>query len=144
MSDAEMIELNASLERDAQRRSMAIELAKKAYGPDDVEVVLSADDESQPSGVQSVDGGYWVGARIFVGYEEVEDACGFQAPIEIGDRISFEVNGATIVAPLGEPIEDGMRNDAWAGVTTTVAGEEFVLWLYADGYRARPVVKDQA
>ena len=61
---------NASMRRNSKRERLAVEAAKEMYGSADVEVGRAferPDDE-----VEWVDGGYWVNARIWVDFEEVE------------------------------------------------------------------------
>lgn len=62
--------LELSADRAEARRLMAIKLADRDVHQADIEVLDS---------VEYRDGGYWVGARIWVDMESVEHACGFVA-----------------------------------------------------------------
>ena len=65
--ERQMNELNASLERQEQRERIAAGLAYENYASDDVVV------EPPDEGVESVDGGYWVKARLWVDADDVEE-----------------------------------------------------------------------
>lgn len=73
--ERQMNELNASLDRDAQRQEIALEIARDSYGSDDVEVgpPVYSDTGSPDEKVESVDGGYWVSARVFIYADDVEE-----------------------------------------------------------------------
>jgi hypothetical protein len=70
-TDAQTEALNASLARDERRRQIASDLARESYHSDDVEVSRIGDNRGEVD-VESVDGGYWVSARVWVYAEDVE------------------------------------------------------------------------
>ena len=76
-SDRQMDELNESLRREDERKRLAVKLAHERYGTDDVEVnPLDEIDHSIGTlgdTVESVDGGYWVPARVWIPFEDVEE-----------------------------------------------------------------------
>lgn len=66
-SERQTEELNASLERSAQRERLAITIAVERYASDDVDV------PEEDGKLEYVDGGYWVKARVFVDADTVEE-----------------------------------------------------------------------
>jgi hypothetical protein len=73
--EAEMEAINESLERSEKRMRIAGELACDRFaGDDDVDVMPGTwMPETPEPRVESVDGGYWVLARVWVDAEEVEE-----------------------------------------------------------------------
>lgn len=67
-----MSDLHASIERMNERYRIATDLALESYESDDVQIVHS---EVDAGGwfVESVDGGYWVEARVWVPADTVEE-----------------------------------------------------------------------
>jgi hypothetical protein len=74
-TEAQTEALNAALDRDARRQTLAVEIARERYGSDDVEVGRSRFLVEWPLGatvqVESVDGGYWIAARVWVDADDV-------------------------------------------------------------------------
>lgn len=68
MNDLATEALNRSLERDAWRENTAVNLARDTYGSDDIEII---DEDGPWPGVESVDGGYWIRARLWVSADDV-------------------------------------------------------------------------
>ena len=68
-AEEEMNALNESLARDAERQRLAVEIARETYGSDDVEI---DEHDHEKLFVESVDGGYWVKARVWVDVGEIE------------------------------------------------------------------------
>ena len=73
-SELQTMALNESLARDQRRREIAAEIAEESYGSDDVDVLpgkwILEDREPR---IESVDGGYWVEARVWVEADVVEE-----------------------------------------------------------------------
>lgn len=70
--ERQMIELNASLEREARREKIAIDLARVRYAFNTDDVEITHEDYPTPV-VESVDGGYWVRARVWIYADDVEE-----------------------------------------------------------------------
>lgn len=72
MADTDWNDLGESVQRMSRRFELATEIAKSTYASDDLEIVESV----LASGgwfVESVDGGYWVEARVWVPADAVEE-----------------------------------------------------------------------
>lgn len=151
--------LHESLERAEARRLMAIKLADRDVHQADIEVL----DEAEYR-----DGGYWVAARIWVDSESVEHGCGFDVALasdfvadvdgrdarftrtddgeddgQIERMVEFEINGARIIAPIGEPLSERqvITQNVMGGMVTATGrdGSVYALWMFGDGYKARQV-----
>lgn len=72
-SERQMNELNESLARASDREKIAVKIARDSYGSDDVEI---DEYDHEKLFIESVDGGYWVKARVWVDAEAVEGLMG--------------------------------------------------------------------
>jgi len=68
---ADSLDMQTSMERREQRLAIATEKAKENYETDDLEVSAIGDNRGEMV-VESVDGGYWVSARVWVDADVVE------------------------------------------------------------------------
>jgi hypothetical protein len=80
-----------SLARQDERFSTATKLAIAGYASDEVEIVEAADNRSGWF-IESVDGGYWVEARVWVDAQEVENSIAEVAPDEVTLRYVVPVD----------------------------------------------------
>lgn len=100
---SEMEAVNASVARDDARRARAVEVARKNYGSEDVAVAM---DENVH--VHSVDGGYWISARVWVDADAVEPAAVEAPPMMLDSLASFARTALTDPSAVGlRPFELG-------------------------------------